>query len=136
MIIETNSVQQIATRSPSAQWTQISQEDLKLIIELAIASSPTIRAKLFRKLLENNGEMKTGEVMSALNCSRPTAHKEMEALKILGVCHIMQDSYGEVGEPEKILHLAEDFKWVLDDECKAIRGISLLPKQNTLADLL
>ncbi len=115
--------------------TQINQDDLKLIIELAIDSAPTIRAKLFRKLLENDGKMKTEEVMKALNCSRPTAHKEMEALKILGVCDIIQDSCGEVGEPEKEINLVNSFKWFLDDECKKIRGISIEPKQDTLSDL-
>ena len=116
--------------------TQINQEDLHLIVELAVDSAPTIRAKLFRKLLENSGEMKTGEVMTALNCSRPTALKEMEALKILGVCYIAQDSYGQVGEPEKTIYLSEDFKWFLSNECKAIRGIPLPPKQSTMTDLL
>ena len=120
---------------------QINPDDLKLVVELAVDSSPTMRAKLFRSLLENNGQMKTGEVMSALNCSRPTAHKEMEVLKILGVCHLTQDSYGEVGEPEKTIHLGDKFRWFLSDECRAIRGLPPTPqqeaiKQDTLADLL
>ena len=121
--------------------TQINRDDLKLIVELAIDSSPTIRAKLFRKLLENNGVMKTSEVEIALQCSKPTALKEMETLKILGVCLIIQDGYGEVGEPEKTIHLSEDFKWFLTDECRAIRVLPLITKpevvkQDTLADLL
>lgn len=116
--------------------TQIEQKDLQPIVELAVDSAPTIRAKLFRELLANNGEMKTNEVMTALNCSRPTALKEMEALKILDICYITQDSYGEVGEPEKTLCLLKKFDWFLSDECKVIRGIPLPPTQNTLADLL
>lgn len=113
---------------------QINQDDLRLIVELAVDSAPTTRANLFRKLIENDGAMKTGEVMMALNCSRPTALKEMEALKILGVCTINNDSHISVGEPEKTINLFEGFKWFLSDECKAIRGI-LLPKQSTTADL-
>jgi len=116
--------------------TQINQEDLKLIVELAIDSCPTMRARLFRKLIENNGEMRTGDVEVALQCSKPTALKEMETLKILGVCYINQDSYGEVGGQENILHLAKDFEWFLSDECKEIRDILLPPKQDTPADLL
>lgn len=115
--------------------TQINQDDLRLIVELAVDSAPTTRANLFRRLLGNDGIMKTGEVMSALNCSRPTALKEMETLKILGVCHITQDSYGEIGEPEKTIHLADSFQWFLSDECKKIRGISL-PSKRTLSNLL
>ena len=120
--------------------TQINRDDLKLIVELAIDSSPTIRAKLFRKLLENNGVMKTSEVEAALQCSKPTALKEMETLKILGVCLITQDSEGMTGEPEKTIKLSEDFKWFLTDECREIRGLPLasqqeVVKQDTLADL-
>lgn len=115
--------------------TQIDREDLRLVVELAIDSCPTTRARLFRRLLEKNGRMTTGEVEVALRCSKPTALKEMEMLKILEVCYIRLDSYGQVGEPEKMLHLADDFMWFLSEECNMIRGISLPPKQNTLADL-
>ena len=116
--------------------TQINQNDLRLIVELAIDSSPTIRANLFRKLLENDGLMKTSEIEIALRCSKPTALKEMKALEILGICYIKQDSYGEVGEPEKTLHLTQNFKWFIGDECKKIRGVPLSPTQNTMSDLL
>jgi hypothetical protein len=114
---------------------QINQDDLRLIVELAVDSAPTTRATLFRKLLEHNGEMKTGEVMTALNCSRPTALKEMEALKILGICHVTQDSDGFVGEPEKTMQLADSFEWFLSDECKEIRRISIPPTTHTAPDL-
>ena len=121
---------------------QIISDDLRLIVELAIDSAPTIRAKLFRKLLENNGVMKTNIVESALNCSKPTALKEMEALKILGVCNQTQESDGLVGEPEKILHLSEDFHWFLTDECRLIRKLQPNQKheeidetEDTLANL-
>lgn len=116
--------------------TNVNKEDLRLPLELAIDSAPTVRARLFRKLLENNGEMKTGEVMVALNCSRPTAHKEMEALKILGICYLTQISDGFAGEPEKALRLIDGFKWFLSDECKKLRGIEIELKQDTMADLL
>jgi hypothetical protein len=116
--------------------TQINSQDLRLVVELAADSAPTIRARLFRKLLENNGVMKTGEVEAALQCSKTTALKEMETLKILEICYITQDSYGVVGEPEKTLYLIKDFDWFLSDECKKIRGLPIEPKQDTLADLL
>ncbi len=109
--------------------TQINQEDLRLIVELAVDSAPIIRAKLFRKLLESNGEMKTDEVMVALKCSRPTALKEMEAMKILDVCDTAQDGSGEVGGQEKIIRLKDGFRWFLSDECRTIRGLLPTPKQ-------
>lgn len=108
---------------------QIDQEDLRPIVELAVDSAPPIRAKLFRKLLENNGKMETSEVMAALNCSRPTALKEMEVMRILAVCDITQNGYGQVGEPEKTITLTHGFKWFLSDECRALRGLPPAPQK-------
>ncbi|MFH0853440.1 MAG: toprim domain-containing protein [bacterium] len=120
--------------------TQIHQDDLRLIVELAIDSAPNIRAKLFRKILDQNGTIKTSGVMDALSCSRPTALKEMEALKILKVGYISDESYGEVGQPEKVFRLNKNFEWFLSDECRNIRGLPLkiepkVAQQDTLADL-
>lgn len=114
---------------------QINEDDLLLVMEIAFDSTMPSRSKIFRKLLDREGELKTGEVMSLLNCSRPTALKEMEMLKILDIGYLTQDSDGDVGEPEKILHLNKEFKWFLSDECKKIRGIPLPSSQDTLADL-
>lgn len=102
---------------------QIGYDDLRLVVEIAIDSSPTIRARLFRKLLDNNGKMKTSEIEQMLQCSNPTALKEMETLKLLGLCDITQDSCGSVGGQEKTISLVEEFAWFLSDECKKIRGI-------------
>ena len=115
---------------------QINEDDLRLIVELAVDSAPTIRARLFRKLLDSEGSMKTSEVEKAIQCSKPTALKEMETLKILGICNMSAESFDQAGEPEKILHLSDKFKWFLSTECKEIRGVPLSPKQDTMADLL
>lgn len=104
--------------------TQLSHDDLRLVIELAIDSAPTIRTRLFRKLLDLGGKMCTTEVEATLNCSKPTALKEMETLRLLGLCTVTQESQGKVGEPEKILLLNEALKWFLSEECKQIRGIN------------
>lgn len=112
--------------------TQINEDDLKLVIEVATDSAPTIRSKLFRILLERNGAMSTGDVETALECSKPTALKEMEALKILKICYIASNSYGQVGEPEREIHLVQTFKWFLSEECMRLRGIPLPSKQEPL----
>jgi len=119
---------------------QINKDDLKLIIEIAFDSTITTRSRLFRNLIEYDGEMKTSEVESILRCSTPTAHKEMETLRVLGVCSITENSDGEVGQPEKVLHLCDKFNWFLSDECRAIRELSPTPKQeikqqDTFSDL-
>lgn len=115
---------------------QINKDDLRLIVELAIDSAPTIRTKLFRALLENNGVISSSQVEVILNVSKPTALREMEILKILGLVNITQNSYGQVGGAEKEIHLLDKFQWFLSEECRTIRGIPLPLKQSTMADLL
>jgi len=47
-----------------------------------------------------------------------------------------QDSSGRVGGVERTVHLAEDFKWFLSNECKKIRGTLITLEQYTQSDLL
>lgn len=102
---------------------QLTPDDLRPVIELAIDSAPTVRTLLLRSLLENNGALCTTEVEVVLSCSKPTALKEMETLRQLGVCILKQESQGRVGEPEKIIRLDPSLSWFLSDECRAIRGL-------------
>ena len=95
---------------------QIAQEDLGGIIELCVDGAPSGRAKLFRKLIENGGTMTTSLIERELNCSKPTALKEMKTLQILGVC-----SQREGVSQDNEITLLEDFKWFLSDECAQIR---------------
>ncbi len=115
---------------------QINKDDLRLIIELVIDSAPPVRAKLFRKLLEKEGKMRTTEVEVVLQCSKPTALKEMETLKLLGLAYITTDSSKGFGEEGKIINLNQDFDWFLSEECLSIRGLPLPERQRTMADLL
>jgi hypothetical protein len=100
----------------------VNEEDIKLIIELSLDSAPSIRAKLFKALLEHNGTLKTSEVEKILVCSKTTALKEMKAmstLKIVFESIVMQES---VGNQEKQITLTTDFTWFLSEECRMIRG--------------
>lgn len=63
--------------------------------------------------------MTTSEVEEGLNCSKPTALKEMKTLQILGVCTLRESTGGD-----NEISLSESFKWFLSDECRALRGIS------------
>jgi hypothetical protein len=87
---------------------------------------------LFRELLDLDGEITTTQVEDLLNCSKPTALKEMEMLKILKLCSLTQESQGYVGEPEKTLKLRPDFQWFLSDECKVLRGLPINKVNPTL----
>ena len=100
--------------------TQLEEADLAPVLEVTFDSVPTIRSKVFRSLLEQNGTLKTSQVEKLLRCSKPTALKEMEALAVLGVAD-KTDGDAEYGRPEHELRLAEKFQWFLADECKRLR---------------
>ncbi len=103
--------------------TQIDRDDLKIIVELTLDSMPSSRANLLHKILNHDGTMKTSDVEKELNCSKPTALKEMEILWILGVCSMDKDTSGLAGGQEKKIHLSDEFKWLLSEECRSIRGL-------------
>jgi len=116
----------------AAGRTKINFDDLKPVIEIAFDSTTSGRSILFRNLLERDGTMSTNEVEKVLDQSKPTALKEMKMLELLGVCYSTGESHGLVGEPEKEIHLVQNLRWFLSDECKKIRGIPLPPKQEPL----
>src|SRR3989338_6632121 len=109
--------------------TQIATEDLAAVVELCIESAYTGRAKLFKKLLEHGGTMTTSKIEEELNCSKPTALKEMKTLQILGVC-----THQEGVRTDDEISLSDEFKWFLSEECVAIRGITSLPPSKVEAD--
>ncbi|TMB61735.1 MAG: hypothetical protein E6J54_31115 [Deltaproteobacteria bacterium] len=100
--------------------TQIATADLAPVLEVTFDSAPTIRSKVFRSLLEQNGTLRTGQVEKLLRCSKPTALKEMEALAVLGIAD-KRETAAEYGRPEQELWLAEKFQWFATDECKGLR---------------
>lgn len=100
--------------------TQLVAADLAPVLEVTFDSAPTIRSKVFRSLLEQNGTLKTGQVEKLLRCSKPTALKEMEALTVLGVADKTEGD-AEYGRPGHELRLAEKFQWFATDECKGLR---------------
>lgn len=115
---------------------QISVDDLKLIVELAIDSAPTTRANLFRELIDYGGTMTTSQIEKRLDCSKPTALKEMYTLEALGVCTLTELNNGKAGQPEGRITLCEDFEWFFSEECRRIRGVEDIPIRDTLSDLI
>lgn len=104
--------------------TYITEEDMNLILQVTFASAPSNRVKTFKALLEKNGELKTGETMKALNCSRPTALKEQEALRVLGIV-TSSDQGDEVQDLERHIKLKPEFHWALKEEYREHFGIPI-----------
>ncbi|MBI2405333.1 hypothetical protein HYV22_04145, partial [Candidatus Gottesmanbacteria bacterium] len=100
----------------------ITQEDIGMILRIALDSAPPNRIKTFHSLLDNGGTISTNELIEKIKCSRPTALKEMEILKILELVEIEGDDEESVGRPEKVMKLKKDFEWFLSEECFKLRG--------------
>lgn len=95
--------------------TQISEEDMHLVVLLAFDSAPGHRSKLMHNLIESNGILKTELVMNFLGCSDETARKEMKTLCVLGICNEFD---GGTFEPQMHIRLAKDLEWFLSGECR------------------
>jgi hypothetical protein len=99
---------------------QITDKDLWPVLDVTFDSAPTIRAKVFRGLIEAGGTINTSGVVELLRCSEPTARKEMEALSILGIADKTTDRKDEVGRPPTQITLASRFAWFGSDTCKVL----------------
>ena len=105
---------------------QLTAEDLWPVLEVTFDSAPVTRAKLFRGLIEAGGLLTTTKVEKLLNCSPPTARKEMEALSVLGVADkTVEDPFDpedplDPGRPETQITLKSRFDWFISPDCKAV----------------
>lgn len=104
--------------------TNINYEDLGIILNITFDSAPLSRSRLFRILIENGGEITSDEVISRINCSRPTALKEIETLRILGIVGVEDSEFGMVGRPVKVATLKDEFVWFKEEESKLILAVS------------
>ena len=99
---------------------QLTSEDLWPVLDVTFDSAPTIRAKVFRGLIEAGGTLNTSDVVQLLRCSAPTARKEMEALSVLGIADKTAEGDDEPGRPETQIKLASKFAWFASDDCKSL----------------
>jgi len=104
--------------------TQLTTDDLRPAIEVTFDSAHILRVKLLRGLLDHDGVMKTHEVQSCLDCSKPTALKQMEILRILRIAKIEVIDDDLVGGQEHEIRLSDDLVWFLSNECREIRGLA------------
>lgn len=107
----------------------LTSDDMRYAVEIAIDSAPTTRTKLLRQLLET-GELSTTQAEAILDCSKPTASKEMKTLAVLGIGSLVKDRSGKVGGQDQTLRLNGMFEWFLGDECRAIRLLEPINKEN------
>jgi hypothetical protein len=101
---------------------QLTADDLWPVLDVTFDSAPTIRARVFRGLIEAGGVLTTADVVKLLRCSSPTARKEMEALSVLGIADKSAKDQAEAGRPPTQITLASQFAWFATDACQSLRG--------------
>jgi hypothetical protein len=111
---------------------QLTAEDLYPVLNVTFDSAPTIRAKLFRGLIDNGGSLTTSAAVQLLRCSPPTARKEMEALSVLGVAEKTAEHGNNAGRPETEITLARGFDWFTTQRCRALRGAATVTQDGNL----
>ena len=120
---------------------QLTAEDLWPVLEVTFDSAPVTRAKLFRGLIEAGGLLTTTKVEKLLNCSPPTARKEMEALSVLGVADkTFEDPFDpedplDPGRPETQITLKSRFDWFISPDCKALMSGVTDPRGGNLFNI-
>jgi hypothetical protein len=95
---------------------QITQDDLWPVLEVTFDSASSSRSKIFRHLIENDGQLQTPDIEALLKCTAPTARREMEALCVLGIV-----DKTEISGHATLITLAERFEWFKNEDCSSLK---------------
>jgi hypothetical protein len=89
-------------------------EDLEGVMKLVLESVPFERARLFKYLIKNNGQLNSQNVQNFLRCTRPTALKEMRTLTLLGLVEESREweNYKSTNIEITYIKLLEEFDWL------------------------
>ncbi len=92
----------------------ITDEDLEVVLAVALSSAYRDRVNLLRLLLENNGYLNTEIVIEMLKVSRQTALNMMKDLEVIGIVDRVQED--AVTKKFAAIKLREYFSWLLSDQ--------------------
>ncbi len=99
----------------------ITSNDLPIVIKVVLSTAPVERVNVFDLLLNKSGKLTTSDIMNFLNSSRPTAHRTMTELKVLGLVDMEQESDDHDNSPKSI-KLKDKFKWFLSEDFRRLRN--------------
>lgn len=97
----------------------VTEEDLWVVIAVALSSASKERVELFRLLIENQGELNTNQFIEKGSVSRDTALKNMKQLVILDLVEETQEH--STTKPVTKVKLKDYFKWFLTEEFQRYR---------------
>lgn len=100
--------------------TAINDEDITIVLKVALSSASLDRIKLINKLIEFDGVLTTEQVIHGIQCSRPTALKLMEMLQHLEIVEEISNNNLAVGRSEKVIKIKDKFSWFIGNRFKQL----------------
>lgn len=94
----------------------VTEDDLGIVLDIALSSAFKNRTRAFRALLENNGEINTQQLMDKLKVSRQTALNAIRELAAVGLTEAIQQP--SKTKPFDAIRLNKSFVWMLTDQYK------------------
>lgn len=106
--------------------TQVTADDLPVVIDVALSSAPWDRIFAFAYLL-NKETVTTNELIKDLPCSRPKAVRTMKTLELLDLVTLEEERIQTVGGGQKgyTMRLKPDFRWFATEEFKRLWRLKL-----------
>ena len=106
--------------------TQITIDDLPVVIDVALSSAPWDRIIAFAYLL-NKEKVTTKELMKDLKCSRTKAIRTMKTLELLELVDVEEENIPTVGGEQAgyVMRLKKEFDWFTTEEFKKLWRIKL-----------
>ena len=102
--------------------TSINDDDLSIVIKVALSSASLDRIKALNLLIKFDGVLTTEDVIHGIKCSRPTALKLMEMLGLLNIVKEIPQIDHSIGRTEKYIGFKEPFSWFISDRFKKLNA--------------
>ncbi len=92
------------------------EDDLGVVLDVALSSAFKKRARAFRALLENKGEINTQELADKMNVAKQTALNQIKELVVVGLGEFIHQP-GRT-KPFDAIQLNKRLHWLLEDKYK------------------
>ena len=97
----------------------ITLEDMPIVVKTVLSTANIDKVGIVRLLIENNGQLHTAQIESALGVARPTALRNMVELKAIGLVDHDEVLVGK--SYTKRIVLKHEFNWLLTEEFEKLR---------------
>jgi len=104
--------------------TTLNDQDIAIVLRVALCSASFERTKLLNKLIENDAVLMTDQVIHGMDWSRTSALKYMEVFRYLKIVDEVSPSNLAVGRSEKVIRLTEQFTWLMSKRFKELQALT------------